>query len=1072
MKKLMLMVLGFASLIFASCLHDTDPELGKNGASGKALKLNFSVQGMGAGLTRSSVNPEAGEEVANSLYLLFFDPSSDRSGEYKGYYPVAAPLIMNTDIELGNLSDYGISPSAAYKVMAVANLDQYTPYLGSISIDEWLNTLSGKTESNVYHQMRAFLTAGQGVAADQLLMTGEADKSTDPLGTIKLTLTRGLVRFDVVNSANNTYDLVSVSIWNAFPEVSIFGGGVIDYSNTSRIRKFYGLDNTAHTDIYGGLYSFPNQVANPGEKDDKTTCLIVGLAPVGGGNTTYHRVNISAEESMQDLKRNNVYRLTIRSVGGDGAGSEEEAYTGGINNLHFQINYWNLDDDGLIKQNGEVILAIPTKRIKFGAEAEERTYDIFAFGGPAGEQIAISTNFEGDAGNNITVTKHGNSITVNARALTNAGDERQGTITVSYAGLSATIAIFQSGVANKFLRVTTPGGVSIPSFAPYSGSIMDGQIAVEASDAWTAKVYCLGSTPYFGIVGAVDPSVINSSALTGNFQVQTIATNDDTAPRQAFILISLDSDETNYNTALVLTQRAQGGISLSPMLTQINWDGSGNLTIPGGISATEFRLQVLPTQDITGYLPWTATLIDGNKGFEIVTQQSDLNTLSDNFVVVKASGASTGALQTDVLRVQLDGNGPHVDVALRQENFNLSITPNTFPEISVKGGGSNAVSVVSNGTSLRWSATISTNAVNGTLTDHAAILVDAVDGTTILGTGDANKYALGQQFKVTFPKVLYGNHLKGKISATVTVKLWNGTTEVRTTSFTIDQSELRPNNVNIANYHGSGSSPNYGNLYGNSSHYSAGWRTFLSTLLTTSISNQAPAYPAAPTTPLTRLYSPNTSVLPTSRATTFPVPTNVTYVHASQANAIPNASNPADPQGAIENWRSADKGVLFIGNQSTYSSSVQLFWPIRKLGWTSPGNANNSAAETVRSGSDKKIRDFIFNKGPFGPVGNDGTLEFYIDGYSLSVDISRNNTGTAVAIIGNDTRASIVIDPVSRVIFIGDDQMFGRGATSIASADRVYTDLRNSKSRLLANLIAYTILTAQYGSHFSDLLVD
>ena len=1062
MKKLMLMALGFAGLMLASCQRDATSDPDTNGSSGNAPKLNVSVQGMGAGQTRVSVGPEAGEETVNSLYLLFFDPSSDRSGEYKGYYPVTGPLVMNTDIELSNLGDFGLSPSTAYKVLAVANLDQYTPYLGSISIEEWLNSLSGKIESNVYNQTRAFLSAGQSVPAEHILMTGEADKTDDPLGTMQLTLTRGLVRFDVVNSASATHDLVSVSIWNAFPEISTFGGGMVDYSNISRIRKFYGLENTTHADIYGGLYSFPNQVANPGEKDDKTTCLIVGLATSGG--TTYHRVNISAEEAMQDLKRNNAYRLTIRSVSGDGAGTEEEAYTGGINNLNYQINYWNLDDDGLIKQNGDVILAIPTKRIKFGAEADERTYDIFAFGGPAGEQISVSSNFEGDAGNHISVTKNGNSITVNAQALVSSGDEREGTITVSYAGLSATIAIFQSGTANQFLRVTTPGGVGIPSFAPYSGSAMTGEIEVNASGAWTAKVYCLGATPYFGIVGSTDPLIYHSAALNGSFRIQTTDTNDDTAPRQAFVLISLDADETNYNSALVLTQRAQGGISLSPSLSQLNWDGSGSLTTPGGISSTEFRFKVIPTYDGSAYLPWTPSLLTGNSRFEIVTWNKSGSTLDDNYVVVKASGASTGALQTDVLRVQLDGDGPLVDVALRQENFTLNISPNTFSEISVKGGQSDAVSVVSNGTGLQWSAEISTVAASGTLTGgHAATLVDT-NGTTPLLTGDANTYPLSQKFKVSFPKIYYGNHLKGEITATVTVKLWNEATEVRSTSFTIDQSELRPNNVNMVNYHGEATYvAAYGNMYRYGDWYAEGWRRFIETMPSTS-GAQAPAYPTAPGTPLTRLYTPGIS-LPTGRTTTNPIASNVTYVHASRANAIPS-----NLQNAIESWRTADKGVLFVGNQIAYTG-VQLFLPLRNIGWSSQSNGNNiNAPKTVRNSNDKKIRDFIFNKGPFGPVGDDGTLNFYADDVSLSVNVSGSET--AVAIIGSDTRACIVIDPTNRVIFVGEDQMFSREAYgNIPASDNVHTNLSTSKSRLLANLIAYTVLTAQYGSHFSDLLI-
>ncbi len=1070
MKKLMLIMLGFVGLVTASCQRDTPTGID---SGGDAFTLRLSVAGHETGASRAMpIDPEAGEENIGSLYLLFYAPSGDRSGVYESYIKLDGPLVMNQNIKVNMSANPSLNATDAYKILAVANLDQYAPYMG-VTVNEWLSQLEGKTESYAYKQITAYIDASQALSAENLIMTGEASKGAGGLELMQIALKRGAVRFDVVNNIRSSYDLASVSIWNAFPELNLFGGGLTDY-NKSRIQRFYGVDNTGNVinvdqlgDIFGGLYTFPNQVVNPEKNDAKTTCLIIGLRARGSSAITYHRINISARDAMQDLKRNNVYRITIQSVNGDGAGTEMEAYTGGTNEINYQINYWELDDEGLIQQNGNIILGIPTKRIKLGPEADERSYDIFAFGGAPNEQIVVSTAWDNDdARNNISVTQSGNTITVRANALM-PNTERSGSITITYAGLTATIGVIQTGTASQFLRVITSGGSGIPAYPGFAGAAMDGTLTVEASGNWTATIYNLEANnfsftqpnTYTGTKTGASGSVI--------LPIYTFIENTTTSSRNAFVSISLDDDPDNYSAAVVLTQKALGSLAVSPSLTKVDWDGLGKVTTAGKYSDTEFKFNVMVKADMGVYDEWEAVLTDIDNVFEIVSEGHSTTTLADNYIIVKAKGETTAGSHNATLRLQLQTSAATgVDIALVQTGYTMGITQPTTP-VSNKGGQSSAVTVSSNGATLTWSVTInSTASATGTLTNHDAYIVDGATGTE-LTQGD--KFPLSKTFKVAFPKLMYGNHKKGAVTATATVKLWSGTNEVGTRTITVTQNELSPKNVNLVNYHGR--PENYGNLYSNTAFYSAGWRTFLTTMFSTT-GSEAPAYPEAPATPFTRVYSPNAISLPTGNTTTSPVASNVTYVHASMADFISNASTSADCQGAIENWRAADNGILFAGTQ--WDSSTPLFWPLRSIGLSKAGNAYNSAAWTIRSGSDRKIRDFIYNKGPFGPVGNDASLDgsndFYIDAYSQSLNITGSTT--AVAIVGNDSRASIVIDPVNRVIFVADDQMFGRNATSIDSADNVSTNLASSKSRLLANLQAYVVLTAQYGSNFSDLFID
>lgn len=1073
MKKLILLTLGIVAMVITSCTRD---DLRNTPGGDNALSIRVNVQGQSNGSTRATVDPLTQEENIHTLYLLFYTPSSDGSGTFEGSIRINGPILMNQNIGL-DMTGTGLNATNPYKILAVANLDQYGPYMG-VSITEWLDNLNGKDENYALKQLYAHIAADEKIEMDKIIMTGETEKPSGGLATIELTLLRGVVRFDVVNSARATYDLESVSIWNAFPETSLFGSGLTDYSKT-RIQRFYGVDNDNdvangngisssgdpngdyYGDIFGGLYSLPNQVIDPGVKDEKTTCLIVGLKERGNpaASVTYHRVNINAEQSMQNLKRNNVYRLTIRSVGGEGADSEMEAYTGGKNNIKYQINYWDLDDDGLIQQNGNIILGIPTKLIKLGAEAEERSYDIFAFGGQPGEQISISTSFNEDAGNYIKVTQNGNTINVNAKELS-TDTQRTGSITITYGGLTATIGIIQSGTANQFLRVSSSTGSGIPAYPGFAGAPMDGTLTVEASGPWTATIYHVSNDKYFSFSALGDQGTFNSSNLTENLSIYTFAENSTTSSRNAFVLISLNADPENYNSALVLTQRALGSIAVSPNVNLIEWDGLGKLsTTGGGISDTQFKLNVITTTDPMNNLEEWEPVLSDDTHFEIVGWNYDATDPALNFVTVKAKGETTDSSRSTTLRVQLKASpSTGVNITLTQTGYTMGISPNTFTTISNKGGETAPITVTSNGTTLTWSAEVtSTTIANGTLEGgHTAIIVDATSGTEIT---PGTKYPLTNKFRVKYPMLYYGNHQKGKVTANITVKLWSGNNEVGSQTFPVEQNELEPRPVNLYNVHSG-----YSHLFNSNHNYS---RAFPTALGNTQMFG-------ANGTVVVKDKGGNGIVLPTSTSTNLPTTSSAswaTWMHANQYSEYGTGTTGRNAYTVIENWRKNNDGIMFIVHDEVTNRTTNGTLPestVYQLGWRRNEVSVNTASKTPPSvgASSPKILKYIYQDGPFGPVTGLTASNFINDGASSRWILPAG--GSAVAILGTTDNASLVIDPANRLILLGESQFFSGGGESYITAPPG----NDAKSRMFGNILSFAVLTAQYGSNFSDLFVE
>ncbi|MCD8176216.1 MAG: hypothetical protein LUE98_01825 [Tannerellaceae bacterium] len=389
MKKSLLFFAGLFILLISGC-SDVDYGTGGGPGSGKStLTINLSIPGSAIN-TYAYVDAIGGEDEVHTLYVLFFEPTTDGSGtfiEAINISPESGEYTSGQTIEMEIPDGSSITRTNAYSIFFIANPEYYLDSYGGITRDWSTEVFSGKTENQV-KQLRIDIQGNTSVPGSSLyyaykpfhqknlMMTGSIYKE-DGQDMITAELTRIVSRFDIVNKAEN-YVLETASIWNGFPEQTI---GDINFSDFSidRIKRLYGID-VEDNGVTGGLYTYENFVAVPEQNDEYSTCLILGIRNETTDNLGYYRVNANHSGRPQQLRRNNAYTFTIKSVTGNGDNSEEDAYNSGKNEINVQINDWDVDDQGCIVFDGDNILALGTNNVVFNKLGGDIEYRVFTSG--------------------------------------------------------------------------------------------------------------------------------------------------------------------------------------------------------------------------------------------------------------------------------------------------------------------------------------------------------------------------------------------------------------------------------------------------------------------------------------------------------------------------------------------------------------------------------------------------------------------------------------------------------------------------------------------------------------------
>ncbi len=1023
MKRILITIAAAAGLLFGSCIKD--PVAGGRKNIPTTLSVSVSVKGIDTETrTRASVSPEEGEDQLSNLFLLFFEADPYNGGMFIEGVEITGPLAMNSDLAV-DLGGTQLSITGAYNILAMANVSD--DYLGE-SVNYWISQWQGKTQYQAMTEALAYTQADTAITPDAILMNGQAVKKADEF-TIKLTMVRNVARFDVLNTKKANYDLVSVSLWNAYPTSSIWGEGSQDYSAAaSRIRRFYGIDNSDNTDgsaesflkdVVGGLYAFENRSAAPKTNDKETTCLIIGLKDrASTGDPTYYRVNINPDNSAQSLKRNNAYRVTINNVNGAGETTEELAYTGMGNTLDYTINNWDLDDNGLIVQDGNSIMALPTKTIRIGRDGTTgSSYSIYTFTNlQSFSPLAIKSQTYEPADGSIQSSLNGNTLNVQATPLGLGETERRGVVMLTFAGLEASVTIIQSGEADTYLKVHLPDGGLLPLAS--TAGVASGLIRVEASGPWSAKIYMPGfsfdSTQ--GLANAVTNVTSGSSLVIDNkFRIWTNTTNTEPAAREGFVVVTLDSDPENYSAVVMVSQRAAGGISISPAQSRVTFKGDGTgLADVANNSVTAFN--VYPT-DGDNVIPWDCKLMQSGANDDTAAftySKTTSGNINGNSVTVGVAGANPlDRVRSATLRIFLVGNeGKYVDILLVQQSQTIDISPNSFLPIPVIGGETGLITVTADGT--QWSATMAmgtaTSSDGHSLVNHKAYLTDengmAIDQNT--------PYPMSQKFKVVFPKVYYPNR-EIPVTATVTLKLVG--TEI-TKNFTVTQNTLTSKGVYAVNLRtGWGS---IGSATGN-------WFDY---------------------------YATNVRKIPGFSITNTPttIPSNTTYMHVCDRNM----SSGYDWSKVNTFMSSTDAITVLVGDDRGGVSAMNNGFSGRGYNFISPSGSTNGKANPAVA--DTRIMQLLTTKG-----GTSITLasisEFNCGGDNTVATVIPDTAVPVIVKTNNSNQVMMAIDPANMMIYIGEGEMF-------------HTATSGNRSVFCDNLFYYVGNAARYGSHFTDMLID
>jgi hypothetical protein len=1057
MRRLLFSLIGISALLLGSCSQDTGIYDGSDPIpAGNVLGLEIRVDGQAAqaARTRTPVDPVGIETEIESLFLLFFEPDADRGGEFVDYVNIP-DIAEPKDRWKIDLTGTRIDLTAPYHILAIANAEDY---LNGADVDSWIRTWSGKSETEV--MTRAVAWTKEGIAEpDRLLMSGRVEKARDQFG-VTVDLTRNQARFDVLNEKKEDYQVVSVQLRNAYPSALVWNNGKaddafqLDYTEEfGRISDYYTYRNpNPGENILGHLYVFENQVTKPTRNDRFTTCMIIELKDMDRGTNSFYRANIVPRDDAQTLRRNNVYKLTITNVGGPGQATAEEAYNYPDNNqLDYKINYWDGESGGVYVHDASSILSIPVKTIRFTGAGGEQTYDIFTFSNSANPTSPLDIRSQEYDSPGITASHEGNVLKVVATPTAGPGVVRTGKIRLSFAGLVAEINVIQTDQLDKVLRVHLPDG-GIPRLAPFGGISTD-QLRVEASGAWTAEIFAEegsgggfsfrqdGSLPVREIgtdpakAGTNDPGRADPIA-NNRFRVWTFGANPASAPREAFIVVSLDEDPENYVQVIRVSQAAAAGIAIVPNQT-VTFDGMGQglALIPNNTSDTFVirpaevgtgSIDPISNQEIMEFAEWNATIEGPDRAmFSIVriTTETDVTRPNGNTVQVEANGMNNaGRTYNAQLVVTLaDNSSAKASVNLVQVPANINLSPGSVPLVAVAGGETQLISVQGDAT-LKWKASVSTGTtgVRG-LTHHEAWLEDESGNRIAPDT----EFDMTRRFRVAFPKVYFPNRQQ-PITATVTVSVGEGITK----TMTVGQTPLEPRAL-VA--HVMRGSTTWGVLGTSAGNYTRSLTASFTNAGFKLLSAQGITSPVNPTATLLSAALNNSGSW--AQVDAYMKNFDAWSILSTTASAAPFDASPMRALGYASSYSLYANGSYYVTNDSRYTST--------------------------------KIFQFLMDKSPKQPLAANTIINFYNDGIGR-VMIAQGMPSTGVPIIanrnandGNLGNATMVIDIRNKFVWMGESQHFDAPG-NVTGNRKVFMD----------NLVLFMTYASLYGSHFTDMLLE
>ena len=384
--------------------------------------------------------------------------------------------------------------------------------------------------------------------------------------------------------------------------------------------------------------------------------------------------------------------------------------------------------------------------------------------------------------------------------------------------------------------------------------------------------------------------------------------------------------------------------------------------------------------------------------------------------------------------------------------------------------------------SLQWTAEIVGQSLPATAPQeykrHEGYMIDSdgnkVAGTTMTGRTPENTLRVGFDM-IYYPLIqnIDDDATINRPEVTIRVSVV-GVPSIDPVTIITRQEPLTPKSLEIIV--GSTSTTNYGG-YGS---FSATGDTYATNFRET-LMNSGNSYSTTNFGPGSN-YSVRTRTLPANSLTFSDVdswPDTGTTFRTTRNLIVASAHNSSGwkPSAfkALEDWRRDPETqgmIYFTGLDECYNGYATVLARVRgenstfnKLGWIFEDDpTTNSAVTKFYPGHfDRRVMKYILT-GPFGTVPQNPTS------FSLTVDtyhsaIRRSSLGPNAVVImtdqGTDAEVLLGFDPVARVAFLGESQMF----------DDTCSD-NDNEERFLANFQALLVNAAQYGDHFLELLKD
>lgn len=538
--------------------------------------------------TRSiSATPE--EKKFSDVYFVFYKAST---GAYVAYQKTSAPAGNTGEGSFPLPIPQALVPGNTYRTLIVANYDRYKA--DGKTFDVYIKENRSKSYDQMQQDMKSQALNKVRVTAplplfgtllgkdgQESLFTAPEPDATGKL-PVSVRFSRAVSRFDLKNRVADKLVIAWVKVCNYrdagyfFHQDAPLGDLVkgtaakppADVNNLPegyvKVNPPMGDPATMQDMVDGGLYAYPNIVANALQDDESTTCLMIAgyyQDPLNGTpNTdklTYYRANVADPGLSQVLKRNYAYTIVITGVQRAGSDTEDEAMAEKDRLLDYVVDdQWQDDGDNTVVDGNGNFLSVSRTAVVLDPPAGEAATIKVSVKEGLGWETVFRQN-EGDAFKVEKVDEHSFLIMTNkenntdfvntaqlevrATGIPSPGD---GTTNI----LKITINITQLSIKNEVKMLSVEGQTGTLTYeVPGQGATLSLQVLTGGAYAsWTANP----DPSLSGFIGDYTTYGANKARIQITFQP-----NVTNAPRSGTLTVNRSPDDGIPPVTINFTQK-------------------------------------------------------------------------------------------------------------------------------------------------------------------------------------------------------------------------------------------------------------------------------------------------------------------------------------------------------------------------------------------------------------------------------------------------------------------------------------------------------------------------------------